>query len=426
MVRVTRRLSLLVGLLICVAAPPLFAQVAPSANKEKPGTYSVDTDVDNYKYFVCVPKAYDGKRPAGIHLYFHGQNGQTGANNFGNWSKYFLEPYDLIGINMQYNDGDNYKDTDNKVRVARQAVLQVLADYKTLPRGVVASFSGGGQTLGTFFSKHGKPANPRDAFWPFQHFSIYGSNFRVTATGGPPMTWFIGLGGKEWNKFTIGQSQTARAAELFADTARGGCPDVYLRIEPAKDHAISTADVAASAAMYARGSVAFTPFVSAADFPERELQQSVVNCNQLALGRAETALHALLMNANAKAEIKEKAQSLKTLLDERVDAVLKLSKQLSTDDPVLFAWYSALFAKQLAGHPRLKELTDIVAIVNKDAKAQRAALADWANFVRGFPNVFSDKPGLKPGAAESLEQVKAAVPPQSVLGTMATEFLQLK
>jgi len=418
--------GLIFGLLICLAPPPLFAQVAPSANKEKPGTYSVDTDVDNYKYFVCVPKAYDGKRPAGIHLYFHGQNGQKGANNFGNWSKYFLEPYDLIGINMQYNDGDNYKDTDNKVRVAKQAVLQVMADYRVLPRGVVASFSGGGQTLGTFFTAHGKTASSRDPFWLFQHFSIYGSNFRVNATGGLPMTWFIGLGGKEWNKFTIGQSQTARAAELFADSARGGCPDVYLRIEPAKDHAISTADVAASAAMYARSSVAFTPFVYTADFPERELQQIVASCNGLALGRADTALHAIMIRASTKPEIKEKAPALKALLDERVDAVLKLSKQLSTDDPVLFAWYSVVFARQLAGHPRLKELNDIVAAVKKDAKTQRAAITDWANFVRGFPKLFNDKPGLQPGAAEFLEQVKAAVPPQSELGTMATEFLQLK
>ena len=153
---VVRRIASLIALAACLQARPLAAQVAPSANKEKPGTYSVDTDVHNYKYFVCVPKAYDGKQPAGIHLFFHGQNGQKGAGNFANWSKYFLEPYDLIGINMQYNDGDNYKDTDNKVRVAKQAVLQVMADYKVLPRGAIASFSGGGQTLGTFFTQHGK------------------------------------------------------------------------------------------------------------------------------------------------------------------------------------------------------------------------------------------------------------------------------
>ena len=69
MVRQTPRLSPLVGLLLCFVVPPLFAQVAPSANKEKTGTYAVDTDVENYKYFVCVPKAYDGKHAAGIHLW---------------------------------------------------------------------------------------------------------------------------------------------------------------------------------------------------------------------------------------------------------------------------------------------------------------------------------------------------------------------
>ncbi len=422
---VFRRIALLALLVIGIQVRPLAAQVAPSANKEKPGTYSVDTDVENYKYFVCVPKAYDGKRPAGIHLFFHGQNGQKGAGNFGNWSKYFLEPYDLIGINMQFNDGDNYKDTDNKVRVAKQAVLQVMADYKVLPRGVIASFSGGGQTLGTFFTQHGK-ANARDPFWLFQHFSIYGSNFRVNATGSVPMTWFIGLGGKEWNKFTIGKSQTDRANELFTDSLRGGCPDVYLRIEPAKDHAISNADVAASAAMYSRSSVAFTPFVYGADYPERELQQIVAACNTLALGRADTALHAVLIRGSTKPEIKEKATALKALLDERIEAVLKLAKQLSTDDPVLFAWYSTLFARQLTGHPRSKELSDLVASVKKDAKAQRAAATGWTNFARAFPKLFTDKPSLQAGAADFLEQIKASAPPQSELSTMASEFEQLK
>jgi hypothetical protein len=310
------------------------------------------------------------------------------------------------------------------MRVAQRAVMQVMADYKVLPRGAVASMSGGGQTLGLFFTAHGKNTS-RDPFWPFQHCAIYSSNFRVNATGGPPMTWFIGLGGKEWNMYTIGQSQTARAAELFADTARGGCPDVYLRIEPDRGHTISEGDVAASAVMYRRSSVAFTPFIYSSDYPQKELQQIVRSCNDLALGKAAMAVQAVLARATTKPEIKEQAESLKSQLDERVDAFMKMSQQLSQEDPVLFAYYSALFSRQLAGHPRLKELNQAIAAAKKD-KSQRATATSWANFAHGFPNLFSGKPDLKPGAAEFLEQVEKTVPAQSLLGTMATEFLKLK
>ncbi len=424
MIRVARVFGLIVGLLSCLPAQSFAAPFAPSANKERRGTYVVDTDVDTYKYFVCVPKVYDGKRPAGIHLFFHGQNSQAFAKNFSNWSKYYLEPFDLIGVNMQYNDGDNYKDTENKVRVAERAVMQVMADYKVLPRGAVSSMSGGGQTLGMFYSARGKNTS-REPFWPFQQVSIYSSNFRVNATGGPPMTWFIGLGGQEWNMYSIGQTQTARAAELFADTARGGCPDVYLRIDPARGHTISTEDVAASAVMFRRSSVAFAPFIYAADYPQRELQQIVRSCNELALGKAASGVQAVLVRASTKPEVKEKAELLKSQLDERVDAVLTISQQLAVQDPVLFAYYSPLFAKQLTGHPRAKELNQLMADAKKD-KSQRAVATNWVNFVRGFPSMFSGKPGLKPGAAEFLEQVEKSVPAQSLLGTMATEFLKLK
>ena len=240
------------------------------------------------------------------------------------------------------------------------------------------------------------------------------------------MSWFIGLGGKEWNKFSIGQSQTARMAELLADTNHGGCPDLYLRLEVPRDHTIAAGDVKASAVMFGRSSVAFTPFVYPADYPERELQPIVASCNDLALGKAATALQTLIARKTTKPALNDKAQELKTLLDERVDAVLKLSQQLSRDDPVLFAWYSSLFTQQLAGHPRAKELGTIIASAKKDRKTQAVAAANWANFVQGFPNLFSGKPDLKPGAADFLKQVKENMPAQSSLGTMAGEFLELK
>ena len=117
----------------------------PSENAGKKGTYPVKTSRPGYNYFVCVPAAYSEENPAGLHLFFHGQGGQSGAPNFGLWSKSFLDKHNLIGINMQYEDGDNARDTEGKVKAAQEAIAQTMADYKiVVGRGVVCSFSGGG------------------------------------------------------------------------------------------------------------------------------------------------------------------------------------------------------------------------------------------------------------------------------------------
>ena len=111
---------------------PAHKDYQPSANKGKRGSYQCHTSIAGCDYWVCVPASYSDDKPAGIHVFFHGQNGQGGAPNFGQWQKAFLEPFNLIGINMQYQDGDNAKDTPGKVAAAREAIGQTLADYKII------------------------------------------------------------------------------------------------------------------------------------------------------------------------------------------------------------------------------------------------------------------------------------------------------
>jgi hypothetical protein len=101
------------------AAPTKSFKKEPSANKGKRDKYQCHTSREGYDYWVCVPSSYSDDNPAGIHIYFHGQGGQKSAPHFGQWAENFLDTYNLIGINMQYQDGDNAKDTVGKTAAAR-------------------------------------------------------------------------------------------------------------------------------------------------------------------------------------------------------------------------------------------------------------------------------------------------------------------
>ena len=123
--------------------------VKPSANAGKLGEYNAPTSVGDYSYHVHVPQGYSEQNPAGIHLFFSGQGGCSDNKWFGQWAKFFLEPFNLIGINMKYPDGDNMKNLEGKVKAAQEAIAQVEADYRiVIGRGAIASFSGGGMPHG--------------------------------------------------------------------------------------------------------------------------------------------------------------------------------------------------------------------------------------------------------------------------------------
>ena len=397
----------------------------PSENKGKPGTYLVKTGRDGYNYYVYVPKSYSDDNPAGLHLYFHGQGGGGGASGFGQWATSFLEPLNLIGINMQYMDGNNANDTGGKVAAALEAVLQVSADYKILPRrGVVGSFSGGGLPHAGFNARFARGSSLMQP--PFIHAALYGSNFWQRAAGSPQMSWFIGLGSEEWGmgQPTLGSTQPARFAEVLKETAQGGSLDVYLKITKGKGHAITDADVADSARQFRRSDLAYCPFLYAADYREPQLRPIVATANKLRLGEAATAADALLATPGISEDLKKKATALKEKISKRVDAVVALVNELAEQDPILSNYYGPVFMKQLAGQPKAAEVKKVLTEARKN-KNVGAAMAAWGQFAKTFDKMFNG-PKLVESAVPTLEKIKEAAGEKSLLGKMAAEFLTMK
>jgi len=415
-----RRVLLLVT--VITLSVPAFG-VEPSENAGRRGTYQCTTGNATYKYYVCVPKSYADDNPAGLHLFFHGQGVPRGPG-FGAWSKHFLEPFNLIGINMHYTDGDNSRDTEGKVAAAVEAIQQTIADYKIIRgRGVVCSFSGGGLPHALLASKYAKRPVKRGA-WPFNHSAPYGSNYRTNVWGLATMSWFLGLGEKEWNLAGagLGRSQTKCTEELYREAVKGRCPDVYLKITKGKGHSISEGDRVDSAKGFRRSDLAFCAFLYADGFAEKELQPIVKRANDLELGRAAKAVETLLKNPKLDAALRKKAERVRDRIASRSEAVIKLSAELVENDVVLANYYGKRFEKQLKGHPREAELKKILAPVRKKERSTRAMLTPFASVTK----FFTDAGRLQPGVASGLKKVRSKAGENSLLGKMATEFLALQ
>jgi hypothetical protein len=412
-------------LLLATAAWPGDAP-APSANAGRRGTYQTDLKRHaQYKFWVCVPAAYGDEAPSGLHLFFHGQNGQTGAPNFGQWQGAFLEPFNLIGINMQYLDGDNGKDSDGKIEAAQDAIAQIMADYKVVLRGAVNSFSGGGIPHSGLHAR--VAASLPTQAWPFTHASLYGSNYRGSIGDGLGMSWFIGLGGGEWTLASLGATQSSRMGDLLGQALKRGSPDAYLRIEKEKGHSISNADVASAAAMFRRSDLAQGRFLHEPSWTGKAKPLAAL-ANSLALGQAEGAIAKALKSETLPPDEREHIAKLKARVDARVDAVLALMQELSANDAALANWYGGIFTAQLKGHSRAKELKELLAGMAKDAAA-RKQLQAWEVFAKAYPSVI-DGGGPKLKQPEKsvplLEQILALAGERSLAGTMAREFLLLK
>jgi hypothetical protein len=409
------------------APAPSPADRPPSPNKGRTGAYECKTSKDGYNYWVCVPKAYSEDNPAGLHLFFHGQGGGASASHFDLWARHFLEPHNLIGINMQYADGDNAKDTAGKVEAAIEAIRQTAADYKIIVgRGACGSFSGGGLTHERLFEKFGRYAAGRPGPCLFNHAALYDSNYFGDPTSVPPMSWFISLGGKEWGmgQPTLGTSQPKRAEQCFNAALKGGCPDAYLKIIKDKGHDILDVDVRDSAAQFRRSDLAFAPFLYERDYPEPQVAVIVRLANALALGRAAASADRILADAKADEKVKAKAKAVKTRIEARIDAVLTLAKELADADAALTAYYGNIFTNQLGPHPKAKDLRDMLAAARKQPTYQPGLTAD-ANFWTNFRNVFQGS-SLAPGAAKFLEDTKAKAGEKSLVGKMAAEFLLMQ
>jgi hypothetical protein len=241
----------------------------------------------------------------------------------------------------------------------------------------------------------------------------------------PPRPKFVGVGTKEWNmgQPTLGTSQTARAQQLFAAALRGGTADVYFKVTKDKGHSIADADVRESAAQFRRSDLALAPFLYDKDFAEPQLAPIVRMANGLALGRAAAAADKLAADLKADAAVKTKAAALKKKIDDRIEAVLALERELAENDPVLASYYGNIFTQQLGTHPKAKDLKEVVAAARKKP-GHAAAGAAFSEFCKDFGNLFGNG-ALRPGAAKFLETVKTRAGEKSLLGTMAAEFMLL-
>ncbi len=426
--------SLLSGIVPTVVAaqkapkPGPGLKLPPSDHAGKRGSYQMHTKRAGNDYWIYVPKSYAEDNPAGIHLYFHGQNGQGSAPHFGQWAKHFLDRFNLIGINMQYQDGDNMKDPQGKVASAWEAVAQTIADYKIVQgRGVICSFSGGGVPHGIIQQAHANGGPPAcGPMWPFCHAAPYSSNFRTSINKSTPMSWFISVGKREWNLAGagLGASQTARIADCLREAVQGACPDVFGWITK-KGHTIEGAEVAASAEGFRRSDLAFAPFLYAPDWKERELAPIVRDANGPGLDRAVKATERLLANTRLDATVKAKAERLKTLLAARVEAVMALMRELAGDDPVLCEYYGRIFVRKLGSLPEAKTARDTMAAGRK-AKGYAQTLRVLPPFEKRFRQFFTGDGSLKQDQIPFLENVKKAAPDTSLLGRMAGQYLELK
>ncbi|MFH1707661.1 MAG: hypothetical protein ABIF71_07070 [Planctomycetota bacterium] len=330
----------------------------PSANAGKRGQYRCDLSNAEYKYFVYVPATYAADKPAGIHLFFPDPEAAGGAESFDVWKTDLLEPQNLIGINMQFLDKANGKDTEGKARAAGEALRQTLADYKIIAgRGVVASFGDGGLVHGALFARNGRSGNTRGSGWPFSHTALYGSNFTAMATSAMPMTWFLGVGQMEWEQgdLSIGKSLSARANELFQGVPKGDCSDILFKVTPQKGHVITPAEIKASAAQFKRSAVAFAPFVYEPDFQDKGLAELARMANQRRFAAVAKGLEALLNGEAATPETKAKAGLLQQAVNAQVGAMVGLVRDLRNTDPGLFAFYARRFQGELNGLPQRNE-----------------------------------------------------------------------
>ena len=393
----------------------------PSANAGRTGSYQADTSNPANKYWVCVPKSYDGKRGAGLHVFFHGQGGSGSAPNFGQWQQSLLEPFCLIGINMQYTDNDNATATAGKADSALEAALQVMADYKVVPgRGMTACFSGGGMPCGNWYSRLGRN---RGLAWPFTALALYGANFWDPVVAGPPCGWFIGIGTEEWNMGipTLGTSQSQRMGEALRLVKAFG-PDQRFQVVVGLGHSISDGEVAEAAALFRRVDLAHAPFLYAADFSERPLAAAVALSNNGLLGSAATTLAKIKDPALA-----EKIATLIAAIDARAADQVKLVTGLAGSDLLLANYYGAIFARGLKGHAREAELAPILKELAKERGRTSIASAAFEAFAKAFPSMLPSgtEARLSAAAVPVLEQALKAAGDGSRLGAMAKELLAL-
>lgn len=402
----------------------------PSPNAQRLGTYQAETGIADYHYWVYVPKSYAKANDAGISLFFHGQNSQRGAANFPGTLIQMLERHRLIGINMQYMDGNNTKDTNGKVDAAIIALGQIMADYRVLPgRGNISCFSGGGHPSSLLMQRLARRSAGarigRD--WPFCQASIYGTNFsdyKGDYADLITMNWQFCLGEKEWNLYQFGPRLTAISAALLhaPHTSR----DINLKMTIDKGHTITADDLAASAAMFERSDIMHAPFI-----PEHGLADDtgLAACRDAArernLQEAITRATRVADDRTASSTVRRQAKAIVSLINERADVMVGLVTHLSKTDPVLATYYVSEALRQVQGleqpTKRLERLRD--ALLNaKPVVTANAAAEQW---IQRYPDLIGGNGLLKPEHRPWVESIIASSIPGSSIHTWASEYLAM-
>jgi len=370
---------------------------------------------------VHVPPSYSADNPAGLHLFFHGQGSQKSAEWFDHWYP-FLNEHNLIGINMQYHDGDNTKDTAGKLAAAREAIAQTIADYKiVVGRGVVASFSGGGVPHGLFFKESSKT---RGADWPFHHLALYSSNYRQPAPAGCcSMSWFITTGQAEWDLAALGQTNTARTIELLGAAVKNGDADIAFKVIKGKGHSIDPAEVAESVKGFKRSDLATAPFIYEPDYTEPAVASIAKQANALQLKAALDACENVL-KGKADDAVKKKAETIKGRILDRAKRIAAIMKGLSENDALLCAHYGNKFAQQLASLPEAREVQSLIQAARGKATFAKA-LSLHQPFAEAMKSMFAAGGKLVESKVALLEDIKKTCGESSQLGTMASDYLLL-
>ncbi len=390
-------------------------------NKGRLGLYHVETSNPKYSYYVCVPKTYSEKNPAGLHVFFHGESGANTAPAFDLWSKHFLEPFNLIGINLAFDvpGEEEFSDSVGRAALAAEAIRRTAADYKIVAgRGVIASFANGGLVHEQLFAKMGRAI-------PFNHVSLYSSFHTQPPPLVPPMSWFMSVGTTSWTmrQCNVGPAQLRKAAILMANAQRGGCADIYLKIRKG-GHAMPDDDVRDAAEQFRRSDIAFAPFIYEGDFADRQLLKIAQNANRREFAKAALACDAIASGGKADKALAAGAAEIKTRIDARIDAMVALVKELALPDAVLCANYGAVFDKQLTGHPRKAELDAALAEAKK-APGAKDAVAAFQLFAGGVGTFFRGNE-LNPDALPILVGAAKKTPDTALLGRMARGYLELK
>ncbi len=402
--------------IVAQAAESTVVLPKPSANAGKSGTYQVQTGVAGYSYFVSVPPKMPDDSHYGLHLFFHGQNGQSGASWFALWQDKFIYTYGLIAINMCYADGDNAKDTAGKVAVAKAATLQVMADYPVVPgRGMIACFSGGGMPCGLWYSEC---ARKRGLAWPFTAQALYSANFQTSIEQIGSTGWYVGVNTDEWTLAGLGSSQTARYAEALALFSKA-CPDHRLLVVNHVGHTIPPQGPVEAASLFRRIDLAYAPFLHEGSYPAKLAPIiAAANTGQLA------AAVATMDKSKKDPAITTQTTELRTRIEARMDAQIVLIANLSASDPLLATWYGNVFLKGLKGHKREAELKTTLAVLAKENKAVPAANVLEA-FSKGFSGVFDGGPIISKQGLPLLERLAQSCGEKSMYGMIATELLAL-